>query len=280
MQKDKISQLNLSFNNFTNKEDNIEFWYARDLQKLLGYTKWTNFEAVIKKAMLACKGSKYDILDHFADVSKMIGTAKGAEREVVDYKLSRYACYLIAQNGDPRKETIAFAQTYFAVQTRKQEILEERMAVMERLEARKKLSETEKELSRNIYQRGVDSKGFGRIRGKGDTALFGGKNTREMKDKLKVSSLRPLADFLPTVTIKAKDLATEITNVNLKKNKLYGENEITSEHVGNNEEIRGVLTRKGIYPEELPAEEDIKKVGKEIKFLEKQLGKQKIKKIK
>lgn len=177
--KEIITKLSVNFNNVAQKEGGVEFWYARDLQKLLGYSEWRSFESVIKKAMIACKASKYDISDHFVDVHKLIETAKGAKREITDYKLTRYACYLIAQNGDPRKETIAFAQTYFAVQTRKQEVIEERMGEIERLKARKKLTATEKELSKNIYQRGVDSKGFARIRGKGDTALFGGKNTKK-----------------------------------------------------------------------------------------------------
>jgi len=277
MQKENITKLSLSFDNLANKENEVEYWYARDLQKLLNYTKWKNFEGIIKKAMIACETSKYNISDHFADAGKMVQVGSGAKREMKDYKLTRYACYLIAQNGDPRKESIAFAQTYFAIQTRKQEILEERMAIMERLQARRKLTKTEKELSRNLYQRGVDNKGFARIRGKGDTALFGGNNTKQMKDKLKVPKGRPLADFLPVVTIKAKDLATEITNFNVDKNNMFGENNIATEHTRNNKEVRNTLVNSGIYPEELPANEDIKKIERKVNSLDKKLGKEKLK---
>lgn len=205
MKTELIMQLHKTFEKRVHIQDGIEFWYARELQELLGYDKWENFEKVIAKAKLACKGSKQEVSDHFLDVRKMIKLAKGAEREVLDIQLTRYACYLIAQNGDPRKDEIAFAMTYFAVQTRKQEVLEKRISELERVQAREKLSSSEKELSGILFERGVDNQGFARIRSKGDTALFGGYDTQEMKSKLNVPAKRPLADFLPTVTIKANE---------------------------------------------------------------------------
>ena len=252
------------FNGLRNEEESkdghkpIEFWFARDLQKVLNYEEWRNFSIVINKAKKSCETSSFKVEDHFVNVNKMaeIGLNKGCS--IDDIMLTRYACYLIAQNGDPRKEVIAFAQTYFARQTRKQGLLEERLELQERLKARKKLSETEKELSGNLYQRGIDSNGFGRIRGKGDTALFK-YNTTKMKEKLGIKSNRALADFLPIITIKAKDFAAEITNFNVNKDDLHGEGSITSEHVKNNQAVRETLTTRGIYPENLTAEEDIKK---------------------
>lgn len=195
------------------EDSEIEFWYARDLMKLLGYEQWRNFENAISKAMESCKSAQIEVSDHFAEVSKMVMIGSGAERKLKDYMLTRYACYLIAQNGDPQKEEIAFAQSYFAVQTRKQELIEERIPYIERTEARGRLRESEKRLSQNIYERGVDDAGFGRIRSRGDQALFGGKSTQEMKQLLGVKDSRPLADFLPTLTIAAKNLATEMTNI-------------------------------------------------------------------
>ncbi len=268
MKKEIITKLHKQFEDYVHVENGIEFCYARELQELLGYEKWDNFYKVIEKAKESCLNSKHAVSDHFANVGKTIKMPKGAEKEINDIKLTRYACYLIAQNGDSRKEQIAFAQTYFAIQTRKQEILEERIQLMERIQAKEKLSESEKELSRNIYQRGVDEKGFGRIRSKGDKALFGGHNTNDMKRKLKIPDNKPLADFLPTVTIKAKDFATEITNFNTKKEDLQGEELITKEHVKNNKNIRELLNKSKIKPEELAAEEDIKKVERKVKFQE------------
>lgn len=253
------------------QEEAVEFWYARDLMALLGYDRWENFHKAIERAIDSCKASEIEPANHFRSVTKMVQIGSGAERAVKDYMLTRYACYLIAQNGDPRKEEIAFAQSYFAVQTRKQELIEERIAYIERTEARGKLRESEKRLSQNIYERGVDDAGFGRIRSRGDQALFGGKSTQEMKKKLGVSDKRPLADFLPTLTIAAKNLATEMTNYNVEEKDLQGESAITSEHVQNNQSVRDTLGSRGIKPEELPPSEDIKKLERRVKLQEKKL---------
>ena len=253
------------------QEEAVEFWYARDLMALLGYDRWENFHKAIERAIDSCKASEIEPADHFRSVTKMVQIGSGAERAVKDYMLTRYACYLIAQNGDPRKEEIAFAQSYFAVQTRKQELIEERIAYIERTEARGKLRESEKRLSQNIYERGVDDAGFGRIRSRGDQALFGGKSTQEMKKKLGVSDKRPLADFLPTLTIAAKNLATEMINYNVQEKDLQGESAITSEHVQNNQSVRDTLGSRGIKPEELPPSEDIKKLERRVKSQEKKL---------
>lgn len=260
-----ITRLNKSFEDFVHNKEGVEFWFARDLQNLLGYVEWRKFERTINRAMEACKNSGGSIEDHFVGAAKMIDLAKGAKREVGDYALTRYACYLIAQNGDPRKEEIAFAQSYFAIQTRKQELVEQRINLVERLRARKKLVESETELSKLIYERGVDYDGFARIRSKGDEALFGGYSTLKMKEKLSVPSNRALADFLPTITITAKNLATEITNFNVKKDNLQGEPIISGEHVKNNSDIRKLLHKSGIKPEELPPEKDIKKLERKVK---------------
>jgi len=265
MDKELIQSLNASFELAVRREEGVEFWLARDLMALLGYDRWENFAKVIDRAKVSCEKGAIPSSDHFREVTKMIALPKGATRAIDDIMLTRYACYLIAQNGDPRKEQIAFAQSYFALQTRKQELIEERLALSERLSARQKLVATETELSKMIYERGVDDKGFARIRSKGDSALFGGRGTLTMKKQLGVPDGRPLADFLPTITIKAKDLATEMTNFNVKKNDLRGENAIAGEHVQNNLDVRSALTQRDIRPEDLPPEEDIKKLERRIK---------------
>ena len=246
MEKDTIGKLNKRFEEYAYEQDGIEYWLARELQELLGYSDWRNFSNALNKAKESCKSTGEEASDHFVDVNKTIPMPKGAFKDIPDIMLSRYACYLIAQNGDPKKEQIAFAQSYFAIQTRKQELLEERIQLMERLEAREKLAATEIELSKNIYERGVDNAGFARIRSNGDWALFGGYNTSDMKRKLTIKENRPLADFLPTITITAKQLATEITNFNVHKNDLKGENKITSEHIQNNKDVRDLLGKSGI----------------------------------
>jgi len=273
MRSEIVRRLHKNFEDFVHVKDGVEFWFARDLQNLLGYTQWRNFLNAVEKAQESCKNSNHAISDHFAGVSKSIPVPKGGERAIDDIMLTRYACYLIAQNGDPRKEEIAFAQSYFAVQTRKQEIIEEHIRLGERLRARKQLKDSETELSRNIYERGVDESGFARIRSKGDKALFGGFTTREMKQRMDVPESRPLADFLPTVTITAKNLATEITNFNVVKRDLQGEEPITDEHVQNNKDIRDVLVKRGIRPESLPPEEDLVKLERRVKSSEKRLAK-------
>ena len=277
MDKDTIVKLNKNFEEYAYEQDGIEYWLARELQELLGYSDWRNFSNAINKAKESCQTTGEAVSDHFVDVTKMVKIGSGAERKQEDIMLTRYACYLIAQNGDPKKQQIAFAQSYFAVQTRKQEVLEERIQLMERLQAREKLAATETELSKNIYERGVDNTGFARIRSKGDWAMFGGYNTSDMKRKLGIKENRPLADFLPTITITAKQLATEITNFNVKKNNLKGEGNITSEHVKNNNDVRSLLGKSGIKPEELPAEEDIKKLERRVKTLDKQIAKKNLK---
>ena len=273
MNQELITQLNQSFNQISQtwEDSGIEYWFARDLQELLEYSEWRNFLRVIEKAKEACENSGGKVENHFVAVNKMVVIGSGAERPIEDIMLTRYACYLIAQNGDPRKDAIAFAQTYFALQTRKQELIEEQLRLQDRMQAREKLRESETELSKNIYERGVDDKGFGRIRSRGDAALFGGNTTQSMKNKLSVPKSRALADFLPTVTIAAKNLATEITNHNVRQNDLQGERSITDEHVQNNKSLRDMLSERGIKPEELPAEEDLKKLERRVKSDEKRL---------
>lgn len=277
MENSTISKLNKTFEDSAYEQDGVEYWLARELQELLGYTDWRNFLNAVEKAKESCKTTGEDILDHFVDVTKMVKIGSGAERKQDDIMLTRYACYLIAQNGDPKKEQIAFAQSYFAIQTRKQELLEERIRLNERLQAREKLAATETELSKNIYERGVDNKGFANIRSKGDWALFGGLTTSNMKKKLGIPENRPLADFLPTITITAKQLATEITNFNVKQYDLTGETRIIDEHVKNNKDVRGLLGKSGIKPEQLPAEEDIKKLERRVKSADKGIEKKKLK---
>ena len=271
-----VPQLTARFDELSQRlpDDGIEFWFARDLMEPLGYARWENFATAVHRAIESCKSTGYNEADHFRGVTKMIDTAKGAKRPVEDFMLTRYACYLIAQNGDPRKQAIAFAQSYFAVQTRKQELIEDRMRLQARLEARDRLRESEKALSQNIYERGVDDAGFGRIRAQGDAALFGGHTTQMMKDKYGIVQTRPLADFLPTLTIAAKNLATEMTNHNVLQVNLLGERSITQEHVQNNHSVRNMLGQRGIAPEQLPAEEDIKKLERRVKSEDKKIEKQ------
>lgn len=271
MKAEIIKKLRTTFEEAAHKQGDVEYWLARELQELLGYTKWENFAKVIQKAVIACTNSGQQENDHFLGVRKKVSLGSGAEREIDDIMLTRYACYLIAQNGDPRKEEIAFAMSYFALQTRKQELIQQRINELERVRARKKLSETEKELSGILYERGVDNKGFARIRSKGDNALFGGYNTKQMKYKLSIPKNRPLADFLPTITIKAKDFANELTNFNVQKENMQGEQKITSEHLKNNKGVRDLLLKRGIKPEELPPEEDIKKVERRLKSDDKKM---------
>jgi DNA-damage-inducible protein D len=248
----------------------IEIWYARELQKQLGYARWENFVVAIGRAFESCKTLGINVDDHFREVTKKVQLGSGSERQVQDFMLTRYACYLIAQNGDPKKEEVAFAQSYFAVQTRKAELIEERLNEIARLSTRERLRASEKQLSRNIFQRGVDDRGFGRIRSKGDQALFGGLTTEQMKLRLGIKS-GALADRLPTLAMAAKNLATEMTNYNVEQKDLHGERSITAEHVQNNRSVRGMLGQRGIKPEELPPAEDIKKVERRVAKDEKEM---------
>lgn len=251
----------------TTTTDGVEFWMARDLQHLLGYAEWRNFNLVISKSKTACEVSGQLINDHFVDVNKTIQMPKGAEKEIQDIMLTRYACYLIAQNGDPRKEQIAFAQRYFAIQTRKAELIEKKILEHERVQAREKLKTTEKELSQVIFEQTGGNQNFALIRSKGDTALFG-RTTQQMKEKWRIDK-KPLADFMPTILLKAKDFATEITIFNAKENKMKTEGQISKEHITNNKTVRETLISRGITPENLPPEEDINKIDRRLKSDEK-----------
>ena len=275
----KISDYKVAFDgilqHITSDDDKeqVEVWFARDLQKQLGYARWENFAVAIRRAVESCKSQNINIDDNFREVTKMVSLGSGSQREVQDFMLTRFACYLIAQNGDPKKEKVAFAQGYFALQTRRAEQIAELLQQMSRLETRDRLKASEKQLSQNIYQRGVDDKGYGRIRSKGDVALFGGHTTEDMKHRLGIKSSRPLADFLPTLTIAAKNLATEMTNYNVEQKDLYGERSITAEHVQNNRSVRQMLNQRGIKPEDLPAAEDIKKVERMVNSNQKKIEK-------
>lgn len=271
MKKDFIEQLFQKLEEACYVYEGLECWSARELQEVFNYSEWRNFQNVIGKAKKSCENAGERIPNHFVDVNKMIKLPKGAEREIDDIALSRYACYLIAQNGDPAKPEIAFAQTYFAVQTRKQELIEQRLLDVARVSARNKLSKTEKKLSGLIYERGVDEKSFAIIRSEGDKALFGGKTTQFMKKKLMVPPKRPLADFLPTLTIKAKDFATELTSHNVVEKDLRGDKPIAKEHVDNNLAVRKMLLERGVKPENLPAAEDVKKVERKLASDEKKV---------
>lgn len=264
MKKELVQTLTDTFEGHAQQtESGVEYWLARDIQHLLGYTKWENFLNVVNKAKTACEVSGHDIDNHFPDVRKMVDLGSGSQREIDDIMLTRYACYLIAQNGDPRKPEIAFAQTYFAVQTRKAELIEQRMLDAERIHARKKLTETEKELSQVIYEQTGGNQDFALIRSKGDHALFG-KSTQAMKAQWKVPDSRPLADFAPTILLKAKDFATEITIFNARQHQMDREGQISKEHITNNQAVRNTLLERGIRPESLPPEEDVKKVERRL----------------
>jgi DNA-damage-inducible protein D len=273
MKSEEIKQLFTLFESAAVELEGIECWSARELQDLLGYSKWENFEKVIQRAKDACTNAGEEVKYHFPDIRKTIPMPKGAEKEIIDILLTRYACYLIAQNGDSRKEEIAFAQNYFAVQTRRAELVEQRLLEFERVKAREKLSQTEKQLSGILYERGVDSQGFAIIRSKGDQALFR-LNTQTLKRKMGVPEGRPVADFLPTISIKAKDLAAEMTGLNVQSKDLKGQNKIEKEHVDNNLAVREMLTKRGIVPESLQPAEDVKKLQRKLEGDEKKVLKE------
>lgn len=264
MKKELIQELFAQLEDAKYMNAELEYWSARDFQQILGYTKWDNFLRVITKAKEACENSGVDSSDHFADSGKMVAIGSGTERSIEDVALTRYGCYLVAQNGDASKHQVAFAQTYFAVQTRKQEIIEQRLLEVDRVTAREKLTKSEKKLSGILYQRGVDDKGFAMIRSKGDQILFGGYSTQRMKEKMGIPVAKPLADFLPTLTIKAKDFANELTSHNTEVKDLKGVDRIGKEHVDNNSAVRQMLLQRGVKPESLPAAEDIKKVKRKL----------------
>lgn len=270
MKSDEIKNLFFQFEAAASDLEGVECWSARELQGLLGYSKWENFEKVIKKAKDACRNAGELIENHFPDIRKMVQIGSNTERAIDDIALTRYACYLIAQNGDSKKEEIAFAQNYFAVQTRRAELVEQRILEYERVKAREKLSQTEKQLSGILYERGVDNQGFAIIRSKGDQALFR-LNTQMLKRKMGVPDSRPVADFLPTISIKAKDLAAEMTGLNVQSKDLNGQTKIEKEHIDNNLAVRNMLTQRGILPENLPPAEDVKKLQRKLDGDEKKI---------
>lgn len=272
MESNEVRGRKLAFDECAHRdEDGVEFWFARDIMQPLGYTKWQNFEIAIRRAMVSCEMNKTPVRNHFTEVSKMVLLGSGSSRRVRDYKLTRYACYLIAQNGDPRKEEIALAQAYFAVQTRRQEIIEQRMAEIQRMQSRKTLAESERRLSGIVFERDVDARGFATIKSKGDAALFGGHNTADMKERLGVAQKEPLADRLSTVAISAKSLANSMTSHNVERRDLRGVGQIGFEHVGNNLGVRKTLLDRGIVPEDLPPEESTKGLERRLRSDERSL---------
>lgn len=278
MEKEKITALFERFERACYLYEGIECWSAREMQEVLGYKDWRNFLNVVEKATKSCENAGETVANHFVEINKMVELGSSSQRQIQDFALTRYACYLVAQNGDPSKEAVAFAQTYFAVQTRKQEIVEQRLLDIARVSTREKLSKSEKKLSGLIYERGVNETSFALIRSKGDQALFGGFSTQDMKRKLKVPESRPLADFLPTLTLKAKDFATELTSHNVVEKDLKGEKLISEEHIENNKAVRKMLIERGVKPEQLPPSEDINKVKRRLESEEKKLLKE-VKKI-
>lgn len=277
MKSQEIIDLFIQFEEVASNIEGVECWSARELQKLLGYSKWENFEKVIKKAKDACANAEENVENHFPEIGKVIEAGKGAQHIISDIALTRYACYLIAQNGDSRKEEIAFAQNYFAVQTRKAEVIEKRLLEFERVKAREKLTQTEKQLSGILFERGIDNKGFGVIRSKGNQALFR-LSTLQLKKKMGIPDSRPVADFLPTISIKAKDLAAEMTGLNVQNKDLKGQNKIENEHIENNKAVRSMLTQRGIVPENLSPAEDVKKIQRKLESDDKKVLKQSKKK--
>jgi len=271
MKKDQIVELLKLFESASCLVKGVECWSARELQVIFDYAEWRNFIKVLEKAKQSCESAMGEVSDHFVDVNKMVGLGSGSVRPVEDIALTRYACYLVAQNGDPVKPAIAFAQTYFAVQTRKQEIIEKRLVDVARVNAREKLSGSEKKLSSILYEKGVDENGFAMIRSNGDKALFGGLTTNDMKRRLGVPGTRPLADFLSTLVIKAKDFATELTSHNVMEKDLKGKTVISKEHVENNLGVREILKERGVKPEKLPAGEDTAKVKRRLQSDEKKV---------
>jgi DNA-damage-inducible protein D len=274
MKKELIQELFKKFEDACYDLDGLECWSGRELMEIFNYSEWRAFSSLIKRASNACLASGEKIDDHFVVYTKMVPVGSGAQRGIEDVALTRYACYLVAQNGDPAKTEIAFAQTYFAVQTRKQELIEQRLLDIDRVNAREKLSKSEKKLSGIIYERGVDNNSFAIIRSEGDKAFFGGRTTQFMKNKLGIPTGRPLADFLPTLLIKAKDFATELTSHNVVDKDLKSDMTITQEHIANNKEVRNILLKRGVQPENLPAAEDVKKVQRRIDSTEKKILKE------
>ncbi len=250
-----------SIKRVSNDDHPMEFWSARDLMPMLGYTKWQKFTEVIERAKAACKLSGQNIDDHVTGAGKMIATGKGATRKIEDFFLTRYAFYLIAQNGDPRKPEIALAQTYFATQTRKQELLEQRDMESKRLDARAKLRETESKIESTVYERGIKYPvEFATFKNKHIEALYGGISASQLKKIRKIPPKRSLADFDSHVELKAKDFALAMTDHNIKEKDIRGKEAMNTEVVKNSRETRQALLNRGIKPEHIKPEEDLKLV--------------------